>query len=334
MRRFMKRVGLMFAMGIALAACGGGSDGSDGANSLVNTTAEPAGANCASGGQRLQIGLDRNDDKQLQDSEVQHTMFACNGLSAQARLDVTAIAPGDSRCPEGGNLVNITDDSAAGVKVFTVCNGATSAAGAAGPAGAAGLPGPVGPNGPAGAVGPSGPMGATGAGGPTGATGATGATGPIGAAGATGSAGPIGATGATGAVGPIGATGATGAAGPIGATGATGATGPAAPESVPLGQFLSSQIVRGAILTCTSHSVHISPDWATCDGPQLNGIAVRSGPAEWDAICAAVTGKDLAGITSSPAQGPISLQFFLDGSAWALGSGTWILSISCQAKFD
>jgi hypothetical protein len=60
MQRLMSRFGFVFAIGVALAACGGGSSaGPDGANSLVKTTAEPAGANCAAGGQRLQIGPDK-----------------------------------------------------------------------------------------------------------------------------------------------------------------------------------------------------------------------------------------------------------------------------------
>lgn len=72
---------------VTLAACGDGSNGKDGANGapgtsmLVRTVAEPAGANCASGGQKLQLGADVNGNGQLDDGEVQETRYVCNGNS-------------------------------------------------------------------------------------------------------------------------------------------------------------------------------------------------------------------------------------------------------------
>jgi hypothetical protein len=283
MQRLTSRLGFVFAIGIALAACGGGSsEGPDGANSLVKTTAEPAGANCAAGGQRLQIGRDRNDDKQLQDSETQYTAFACNGLASQARLDVAAIAPGDVRCPDGGNLVSVTGDAAAGAQVLAVCNGANGATGAAGPAGATGAMGPAGP------------------------------------------AGPDGAAGAPGPKGPTGPTG------PTGATGATGAMGPAAPEPVPLGQFLPSQIVKGALLTCTS--VSLTSTVASCGGVKLNGIDIAVDFVEAETtICAAITGTGSASsnISSGGASDP---HYIWNGSVWAPQAGSsveYLTGLSC-----
>jgi len=308
MRRLMNGVGFGFAIGIALTACGGGgSNGSDGSNSLVTTTAEPVGPNCAAGGQRLLIGLDKNDDNKLQDSEAQYTTFACNGLSAKAHLDVTTIAPGDSRCPDGGNLVSIADDSAAGVKVLAVCTGATGPTGAAGPAG------------PAGAVGTAGLDGAVGPAGPAGADGVAGATGP---------AGPAGETGPTGATGPAGATGATGATGTTGATGQTGATGPAGSEPLPLGQFLATQIVKGAILTCTS--VSLTSANATCGGMKLNGLDIVFAFDSWQGVCAAITGKaPNSAINGAAASDP---HYVWNGSAWAGEAGSAVdstVTLSC-----
>ena len=177
----MKKLGLMLAAGFVLTACGGGSDGSSGASSLVRVSAEPAGANCVAGGQRLLAGSDSNGDNQLQDSEVQLTTFACNGPSAQVHFEVARIAVGDLRCPEGGNLVNVTNGSSAVAQPLALCDGAIGAAGPNGPSGAVGDAGPVGPAGSAGAAGSSGPAGTAGS---EGAMGATGAVGPEGTAGA------------------------------------------------------------------------------------------------------------------------------------------------------
>ena len=180
MRGFMKKLGLMLAAGFVLAACGGGSDGSSGASSLVRVSAEPVGANCAAGGQRLLAGSDSNGDDQLQDSEVQLTTFACNGPSAQVHFDVARIAVGDSRCPDGGNLVNITNGSSAVAQPLALCDGAIGAAGPNGPSGAVGDAGPAGPAGSAGSAGTSGPAGPAGSEGAVGATGAMGSEGTAG----------------------------------------------------------------------------------------------------------------------------------------------------------
>ena len=177
---------LVLAAGFVVTACGGGSDGSSGASSLVRVSAEPAGANCAAGGQRLLAGADNNGDGQLQDSEVQLTTFACNGPSAQLRFDVVRIAVGDSRCPDGGSLVSIMNVSTAGAQPIALCDGATGAAGPTGPSGAAGDAGPVGPASSTGSAGPTGPEG------PEGADGAAGATGPAGSAGPVAEPLPLG----------------------------------------------------------------------------------------------------------------------------------------------
>jgi hypothetical protein len=58
-----------------------GSDGSNGLDSLISVTAETAGANCASGGQRIQAGLDDDDDGTLSAAEVDSTSYVCNGVS-------------------------------------------------------------------------------------------------------------------------------------------------------------------------------------------------------------------------------------------------------------
>lgn len=58
-----------------------GSDGSDGAIALVSVISEPAGENCASGGYRLDSGLDANANGTLDAIEIQATAYVCNGTS-------------------------------------------------------------------------------------------------------------------------------------------------------------------------------------------------------------------------------------------------------------
>lgn len=103
---------------------------------LVALQAEAPGANCGSGGQRVQGGRDADGNGVLGVAEVAHTAYVCNGAAGAAG------APG-----------------------------ATGPTGATGPAGPAGATGPAGPTG---ATGPAGPIGATGPAGPAGATGAAG----------------------------------------------------------------------------------------------------------------------------------------------------------------
>jgi hypothetical protein len=72
-----------------LSACGGG-DGSTGATgkngitAAVSTSAEPAGANCASGGSKVQAGADTNSNGTLEANEVTTTNYVCNGAAGTA----------------------------------------------------------------------------------------------------------------------------------------------------------------------------------------------------------------------------------------------------------
>jgi hypothetical protein len=194
-----------------------GTNGIDGQNNLAKTTIESAGANCATGGMKVEYGLDVNNNSVLDVPEINAslTKYICNGASgAQGQIGLT---------------------------------------GATGPQGPIGITGATGAQGPIGLTGAQGPIGLTGANGVsvtsssvfvdslyitlssgqilnaghvTGATGPQGAQGPIGLTGTTGSQGPIGLTGASGLQGAIGQQGPTGATGPTGPIGLTGAQGP------------------------------------------------------------------------------------------------------------
>ena len=271
MRHFANSLGWTLAAAIALTGCGGGTDGTDAAKTLVQASPESAGTNCAAGGQRLRAGADANGDERLQDGEVQLTTFACNGPIAQLRFDITAIEVGDSRCPEGGNLVSIIADSSSGTQFVPFCNGAI------------GIPGPMGSSG---AVGEAGPQGSLGSGGSTGFIGPS------------GSAGSDGATGATGSAGPAGS---------------------ATSEPLPLGQFVGRQIVKGAVLSCSS--VTLTSASAICVGMKLNGIDVFSASGvERNVICAAITGK--TSFSSVDFAGGSDPHYVWDGSAWAPEMGS------------
>ncbi len=60
-----------------------GSNGIDGKNALVKTTTEAAGANCASGGTKVEAGQDANNNGVLDASEVNAslTRYVCNGAT-------------------------------------------------------------------------------------------------------------------------------------------------------------------------------------------------------------------------------------------------------------
>lgn len=65
-----------------------GATGASGFNSLVKVTPEPAGANCTSGGNKIQTGLDTNRDGVLGSDEITSTQFTCNG-TFPASYDIT-----------------------------------------------------------------------------------------------------------------------------------------------------------------------------------------------------------------------------------------------------
>jgi hypothetical protein len=117
-------IGLTGATGATGPQGTAGADGLNGLNALVKTTAEPAGANCATGGAKIEVGNDVNGNGVLDVSEVSSalTKYICNGAMG----------------PQGP--IGLT-----------------------GPTGDTGPQGPIGLTGATGATGPQGPIGLTGA---------------------------------------------------------------------------------------------------------------------------------------------------------------------------
>ncbi len=64
-----------------------GADGAAGATALVDIVEEPAGDNCAYGGQAISTGVDENGNGILDEDEVNDTVYVCNGELGPAGED-------------------------------------------------------------------------------------------------------------------------------------------------------------------------------------------------------------------------------------------------------
>ena len=71
----MNKLAMIAATTALLTACGG----VEGDAPLISTTTEAAGANCAAGGLRIDIGSDADDDGTLTGDEIDTTEYVCNG---------------------------------------------------------------------------------------------------------------------------------------------------------------------------------------------------------------------------------------------------------------
>jgi hypothetical protein len=108
-------------------------EGDDGKKSMVNLIDEPPGINCLAGGNKMDVGLDLNDNAILENNEIQITKYICNGaVGLKSLLRVESEGPGVN-CPSGGNKLfsgidlnanNILDDSEIQDLSF-ICNGET-----------------------------------------------------------------------------------------------------------------------------------------------------------------------------------------------------------------
>jgi hypothetical protein len=77
-------------------------NGSSGLNNLIRITDEPAGANCANGGYKIDSGLDLNKNGTLGDSEVTQTVYLCNASNGLNSLINVGTEPAGSNCESGG----------------------------------------------------------------------------------------------------------------------------------------------------------------------------------------------------------------------------------------
>ena len=130
-----------------------GVDGTDGLISLVLVSDENPGTNCATGGKKVESGLDVNIDGILETSEVTDRNYVCNGVNGldggdglSALISMTAELAGVN-CANGGQKIEVgIDSSADGILDLAeitdtsyVCTGDAGTIGDTGPAGADGL---------------------------------------------------------------------------------------------------------------------------------------------------------------------------------------------------
>lgn len=132
-----------------------GTDGSDGLNSLIRTTTESPGSNCANGGIRIDIGLDLNDNNILDLGEfVGGPLYVCdgangtngtNGSDGTDGRNLIVVTDTDVTCPNGG--IEFTfgyDDDNNGtidevLETSLICNGTNGSDGSDGSNGTNGL---------------------------------------------------------------------------------------------------------------------------------------------------------------------------------------------------
>lgn len=83
-------------------------NGVDAVNGIVRVLAEPAGAHCGNGGQKILAGLDTNRNQVLEDSEATSTSYVCNGVNSLTRLSSLPSTPnpGANQCLFGGTKVD------------------------------------------------------------------------------------------------------------------------------------------------------------------------------------------------------------------------------------
>lgn len=141
----MKMKFLAFAMvatSVAIVSCKGdkgelGPEGPNGKNSLTRTLVEAAGGNCATGGAKIESGIDANGNGTLDDGEVAatQTRYICNGATGNNTLTKTTVEAAGGNCGTGGVKVEVgvdankngTLEAAEVASTQYICNGATGA---------------------------------------------------------------------------------------------------------------------------------------------------------------------------------------------------------------
>jgi hypothetical protein len=105
-------IGLTGATGSVGATGTPGVNGNNGQNSLVKTTAEPTGTNCATGGTKLEYGLDANNNGTLDAGEINATLtkYICSGAQGTpGSLNAWALL-GNTSTDSTLNFVGTTDN--------------------------------------------------------------------------------------------------------------------------------------------------------------------------------------------------------------------------------
>ena len=106
--------GIQGMQGLTGATGSVGATGNDGKNSVVKTTAEPTGTNCATGGTKLEYGLDANNNGALDVGEINATLtkYVCNGVngtngSSSSGVRIGYASSANWTCPVGVTTITI-----------------------------------------------------------------------------------------------------------------------------------------------------------------------------------------------------------------------------------
>lgn len=100
-----------------------GSDGNDGANTIIITSTENPGANCANGGLEFQVGVDLNGNNSIDTGEEIGTYYVCNGADGSngsngnnSLITVTSFSGSQGGCTNGGLIIRTgVDDNGNGI---------------------------------------------------------------------------------------------------------------------------------------------------------------------------------------------------------------------------
>ncbi len=92
-----------------------GASGGDGSRMLVRVDPEPAGVNCAQGGNRVGVGQDVDGNGTLELSEVTTSAYTCNGAPGNSTGTLALVSldpePAGANCAQGGTAVRSGLDS-------------------------------------------------------------------------------------------------------------------------------------------------------------------------------------------------------------------------------
>ncbi len=103
--------GLTGSQGIQGATGAAGTNGTNGQNTLVKTTTETAGANCTTGGVKIEYGLDANSNGILDVSEINATLtkYVCNGAQGTPGSQNAWSLTGNAGTNPATNFIGTTD---------------------------------------------------------------------------------------------------------------------------------------------------------------------------------------------------------------------------------
>ena len=109
MRTLLTRTVLVCAAALVVTACGGGDNG---LSARLLVTSEAPGSNCATGGSRIDAGLDANGNGVLDPSEATSTQYVCNGAGGATGGTGATGAPGATGAAGTWLVIEMSNEAA------------------------------------------------------------------------------------------------------------------------------------------------------------------------------------------------------------------------------